>query len=149
MRLSATRGRLRVYLGVAPGAGATCALLGEGHRRAEKGADVVVAGVQTSGRPVTAGMLEGLEIIPPVTPESPGAAAGDMDVGALLAEDWSGQKPPAQVEAAANQALGFLERALAAGYGRDRAATDRDLEGIRNHPQFQRLLPRNRGGNPS
>jgi two-component system sensor histidine kinase KdpD len=51
MHLPATRGRLRVYLGVASGAGATCALLSEGHRRAEQGADVVVAGVQTSGRP--------------------------------------------------------------------------------------------------
>ncbi|HEX3307389.1 MAG TPA: hypothetical protein VHS32_14160 [Streptosporangiaceae bacterium] len=51
MRLPATRGRLQVYLGVAPGAGATCALLSEGHRRAEQGADVVVAGVQTGGRP--------------------------------------------------------------------------------------------------
>jgi two-component system, OmpR family, sensor histidine kinase KdpD len=85
MRLPATRGRLRVYLGVAPGAGATRALLSEGHRRAEQGADVVVAGVQTSGLPVTAGMLEGLEIVPPATAESLGAAAGDMDLGAVLA----------------------------------------------------------------
>ena len=85
MHLPATRGRLRVYLGVAPGAGATCALLSEGHRRAEQGADVVVAGVQTSGRPGTAGMLAGLEIVPPATAESPGAATGDMDLGAVLA----------------------------------------------------------------
>ena len=34
-------GRLRVYLGLAPGAGATCALLSEGHRRAERGAGYV------------------------------------------------------------------------------------------------------------
>ncbi|HEX3191639.1 MAG TPA: hypothetical protein VHS30_17855 [Streptosporangiaceae bacterium] len=85
MRLPATRGRLQVYLGVAPGAGATCALLSEGHRRAEQGADVVVAGVQTGGRPVTAGMLEGLEIIPPATAAFTGAAAGDMHLGAMLA----------------------------------------------------------------
>jgi two-component system, OmpR family, sensor histidine kinase KdpD len=85
MRRPATRGRLRVYLGVAPGAGATCALLSEGHRRAEQGADVVVAGVQTGGRPFTAGMLEGLEIIPPATAAFTGAAAGDMDLGAVLA----------------------------------------------------------------
>jgi two-component system, OmpR family, sensor histidine kinase KdpD len=85
MQLPATRGRLRVYLGVAPGAGATCALLSEGHRLAEQGADVVVVGVQASGRPVTTGMFEGLEIIPPATAASPGAAAGDMDLGAVLA----------------------------------------------------------------
>jgi two-component system, OmpR family, sensor histidine kinase KdpD len=36
-------GRLRIYLGYAPGVGTTCALLSEGHRRAERGADVVVA----------------------------------------------------------------------------------------------------------
>src|SRR6476659_4928943 len=85
MGFPATRGRLRVYLGVAPGAGATCALLREGHRRAEQGADVVVAGVQTGGRPFTAGMLAGLEIVPPATAESPGPATGDMDLGAVLA----------------------------------------------------------------
>ena len=55
MGLPATRGRLRVYLGVAPGAGTTCALLREGHRRAEHGADVVVAGVQTTGGRVPPG----------------------------------------------------------------------------------------------
>src|SRR5256885_5682380 len=77
MRLPATRGRLQVYLGVAPGAGATCALLREGHRRAEQGAGVVVAGVRTGGRPVTAGMLAGLEIIPPAPAALPGAAAAD------------------------------------------------------------------------
>jgi two-component system sensor histidine kinase KdpD len=85
MGLPATRGRLRVYLGVAPGAGVTCALLREGHRRAEQGADVVVAGVQTGGRPFTAGMLAGLEIIPPAPAAFTGAAAGDMDLGAVLA----------------------------------------------------------------
>ena len=46
---------------------------------------MVVAGVRTSGRPVTAGMLAGLEIVPPATAESPGAATGDMDLGAVLA----------------------------------------------------------------
>jgi two-component system sensor histidine kinase KdpD len=46
---------------------------------------VVVAGVQTGGRPFTAGMLEGLEIIPPATAAFTGAAAGDMDLGAVLA----------------------------------------------------------------
>jgi two-component system sensor histidine kinase KdpD len=82
----ATRGRLRVYLGVAPGAGATCTLLSEGHRRTERGADVVVAGVQTRGRLVTAGLLEGLEIIPPAAAASGGGVAGEMDPGAVLAQ---------------------------------------------------------------
>ena len=85
MQLPATGGRLRVYLGVAPGAGATCALLSEGHRRTEQGADVVVASVQTVGRPVTTGMLADLEIVPPAAAPSLGAAAGDIDLGAVLA----------------------------------------------------------------
>jgi K+-sensing histidine kinase KdpD len=59
------RGRLRVYLGVAPGAGATCMLLREGHGRAARGADVVVASVATHGRPGTARLLAGLEVVPP------------------------------------------------------------------------------------
>ncbi len=45
-----TRGRLRVYLGAAPGVGKTYAMLGEGHRRAERGTDVVVGFVETHGR---------------------------------------------------------------------------------------------------
>jgi two-component system sensor histidine kinase KdpD len=49
----AARGRLRIYLGYAPGAGTTCALLGEGRRRAEHGTDVVVASAETHGRPHT------------------------------------------------------------------------------------------------
>jgi two-component system, OmpR family, sensor histidine kinase KdpD len=82
---SATRGRLRVYLGFAPGAGTTCALLREGHQRAERGADVVVASVQTHGRPGTARLLRGLEITPPAQAVSRGMAAEEMDLGAVLA----------------------------------------------------------------
>lgn len=61
---SAARGRLRIYLGYAPGAGATCALLSEGRRRAEGGTDVVVASAETHGRPHTEELLAGLEVIP-------------------------------------------------------------------------------------
>lgn len=53
------RGRLRIYLGYAPGAGTTCALLSEGHRRAEHGTDVVVAIAETHGRPHTEALLAG------------------------------------------------------------------------------------------
>ena len=49
-----SRGRLRVYLGAAPGVGKTYAMLGEGHRRAERGTDVVVGFVETHGRQHTA-----------------------------------------------------------------------------------------------
>ena len=44
-----TRGRLRVYLGAAPGVGKTYAMLGEGRRRSARGTDVVV-GVRRDAR---------------------------------------------------------------------------------------------------
>jgi two-component system, OmpR family, sensor histidine kinase KdpD len=47
------RGRLQVYLSYAPGVGTTCALLNEGHRRAELGTEVVAAIAETHGRPHT------------------------------------------------------------------------------------------------
>jgi serine/threonine protein kinase/tetratricopeptide (TPR) repeat protein len=43
---------------------------------------------------------------------------------------------PAARQLAVNQALQFLQKALAQGYGHDRAATDPDLEGLRSHPDF-------------
>src|SRR5262249_6550328 len=57
-------------------------------------------------------------------------------VAALTAEQ-SG--PPAAKEPA-DQALEFLRRAFARGYGLGQADTDRDLEGVRQHPGFRRLL---------
>ena len=44
------RGALRIYLGAAPGVGKTYAMLGEAHRRLERGTDVVVGFVETYGR---------------------------------------------------------------------------------------------------
>jgi two-component system sensor histidine kinase KdpD len=79
------RGRLRIYLGYAPGVGTTCALLSEGRRRAEGGADVVVASTETHGRPHTEELLAGLEIIPPVIVPYGGTLAAEMDPGAVLA----------------------------------------------------------------
>jgi len=80
-----TPGRLRIYLGYAPGAGATCALLREGRQRARLGADVVVARVDTHGRPYTQALLAGLEIIPGAAVPCLGAVGAAMDLGAVLA----------------------------------------------------------------
>src|ERR1700685_4637601 len=79
------RGQLRIYLGAAAGAGKTFDMLSEGHRRAERGADVVVAYVETHGRPHTAALLEGLEIIPRTTIGYRGATFEEMDLDAVLA----------------------------------------------------------------
>ena len=79
------RGKLRIYLGAAPGVGKTYAMLGEGHRRAERGTDVVVGYVETHGRQHTAAMLEGLEVVPRRELSYRDAAFTEMDVDAVLA----------------------------------------------------------------
>src|SRR5215472_12269169 len=58
------RGRLRVYLASAAGAGKTYAMLNEGHRRESRGTDVVVGYVETHGRPQTQAQLGDFEIVP-------------------------------------------------------------------------------------
>ena len=78
------RGRLRIYLGAAAGVGKTFAMLGEGHRRAERGADVVVGYAETHGRPHTETLLDGLEIIPRKTINYRGATFEEMDLDAVL-----------------------------------------------------------------
>jgi two-component system sensor histidine kinase KdpD len=79
-----TRGRLRIYLGAAPGVGKTYAMLGEGQRRLARGTDVVVGFVETHGRPHTAEMLAGLEVVPRRTITHRGAAFEEMDLDAVL-----------------------------------------------------------------
>ncbi len=79
------RGTLRVYLGAAPGVGKTYAMLDEGHRRAQRGADVVVAFVETHGRPHTEQQLEGLEVVPRRRITYRGAEFSELDVAAVLA----------------------------------------------------------------
>jgi two-component system, OmpR family, sensor histidine kinase KdpD len=80
-----SRGRLRVYLGAAPGVGKTYAMLGEAHRRTERGTDVVVGLVETHGREHTAQLLEGLEVVPRREITHRGASFTEMDIDAVLA----------------------------------------------------------------
>jgi two-component system sensor histidine kinase KdpD len=79
------RAKLRVYLGAAPGVGKTYKMLEEAHRRAERGADVVVGFVETHGRALTAQMAEGLETVPRLTREYRGIDFEEMDLDAVLA----------------------------------------------------------------
>jgi two-component system sensor histidine kinase KdpD len=79
------RGRLRIYLGSAPGVGKTYAMLGEGHRRAERGGDVVVGIVETHGRRHTAELLDGLEVMPRLATTHRGTRLEELDVVAVLA----------------------------------------------------------------
>jgi two-component system, OmpR family, sensor histidine kinase KdpD len=79
------RGHLRIYLGSAAGVGKTYAMLNEGHRRAERGADVVVGFAEAHARPHTSALLDGLEVIPRATLEYRGATFEEMDLDAVLA----------------------------------------------------------------
>ncbi len=82
---STRRGELRIYLGAAPGVGKTFAMLGEGHRRASRGTDIVVGLVETHGRDKTATLLEGMEVMPRRTVIHRGMELSEMDLDAVLA----------------------------------------------------------------
>lgn len=78
------RGRLRIYLGMAPGVGKTYRMLEEGHRRVARGTDLVVGFVETHGRSVVAALLDGLEIVPRRRIEYRGVVIEEMDTDAVL-----------------------------------------------------------------
>ncbi|MEQ1699539.1 MAG: histidine kinase, partial [Ilumatobacteraceae bacterium] len=79
------RGSLRIYLGAAPGVGKTYAMLNEGCRRAERGADVVVAFVETHRRAQTTAQLRDLPVVPRTTITHRDAQFEEMDLDAVLA----------------------------------------------------------------
>jgi two-component system sensor histidine kinase KdpD len=79
------RGKLRIYLGAAPGVGKTYAMLSEGHRRAERGTDLVVGFVEHHGRRRTEVMMHGLEEVPRRELAYRDAVFTEMDVDAVLA----------------------------------------------------------------
>ncbi|MFD0266034.1 ATP-binding protein [Streptomyces sp. NPDC127106] len=79
------RGKLRIYLGAAPGVGKTYAMLCEAHRRVERGTDCVVGFVEHHGRSRTEVLLHGLETVPRRAVAHRGAVFPEMDVDAVLA----------------------------------------------------------------
>jgi two-component system, OmpR family, sensor histidine kinase KdpD len=81
------RGKLRIYLGAAPGVGKTYDMLSEAHRRLERGTDVAVGFVECHGRPRTEVLLHGLEVIPRRTIAYRGSEFTEMDVDAVLARE--------------------------------------------------------------
>ncbi len=77
-------GRLRVYLGAAPGVGKSYAMLEQAHEWAQQGRDVVVGLVETHGRAATAALVEGLEVLPRRLVRHQGVALEEMDLDAIL-----------------------------------------------------------------
>lgn len=78
------RGRLKVFLGMAPGVGKTYEMLLEARRRREQGQDVVVGIVETHGRVETQALLAGLEVVPRRQASYAGRTLEEMDLDALL-----------------------------------------------------------------
>lgn len=78
------RGRLRVFLGAAPGVGKTYAMLSEAAEQRAHGVDVVGGIVETHGRAETGALLEGLELLPRQSLEYRGTQLAEMDLDALL-----------------------------------------------------------------
>ncbi len=76
-----TRGRLRIYLGAAPGVGKTHSMLTEGLRRAERGGDVVIGCVDDVGRPSIEQLANGL---PRMRGSSSGIDCTELDVDAVM-----------------------------------------------------------------
>jgi two-component system sensor histidine kinase KdpD len=78
------RGRLKVYLGFAPGVGKTYEMLQEGQRLKRQGIDVVVGYAEFHGRADTAAQMGDLEQIPRLRTEYRGVVLEEMDLDALL-----------------------------------------------------------------
>jgi two-component system, OmpR family, sensor histidine kinase KdpD len=78
-------GKFRVYLGAAAGVGKTCAMLDEGWRRFQRGADVVVGFVETHKRPYTVEQIRDLPVVPRKRVRYRDSDWEEMDVDAVLA----------------------------------------------------------------
>lgn len=78
------RGRLRIFLGAAPGVGKTYEMLMAGRARRAEGIDVVVGIVETHGRKETQALVDGYEVIPRRQVEYKGRALEEMDIDAIL-----------------------------------------------------------------
>ena len=78
------RGRLKIFLGAAPGVGKTYEMLLAAQARRREGCDVVVGIVEPHGRRETEALLEGLEVIPRQQIEYRGHLLGEMDLDAIL-----------------------------------------------------------------
>src|SRR3981081_1656632 len=73
-------GRLKIFVGAAPGVGKTYEMLQSAHARLKSGADVVVGVVETHGRVETEALLHGLEVIPRRRIEYKDQAIEEMDL---------------------------------------------------------------------
>ncbi len=78
-------GKLRIFVGAAPGVGKTYEMLQQAHARKKDGYDVVVGVVETHGRRETESLLEGLDAVPRRRVEYKGQWLSEMDLDAIIA----------------------------------------------------------------
>src|SRR6187397_85291 len=78
-------GKLKIFVGAAPGVGKTYEMLTQARARLKDGYDVVVGVVETHGRRETEELLEGLEVIPRREVAYRGQTLDEMDLDAILA----------------------------------------------------------------
>src|SRR5258708_16307243 len=79
------RGRLKIFLGAAPGVGKTYEMLQAARARRAEGVDVGIGVLETHGRKETEAVMAGLEVIPRRRTEYKGRVLEEMDIDAVLA----------------------------------------------------------------
>src|SRR4030081_3024972 len=84
-RAHSRAGRLKIFVGAAPGVGKTYEMLQSAHAKVKAGADVVVGVVETHGRAETEALLQGLEVLPRKRLEYRDQILDEMDLDALIA----------------------------------------------------------------
>jgi two-component system sensor histidine kinase KdpD len=84
-RDEAALGRLKIFVGAAPGVGKTYEMLTSAHAKLRAGVDVVVGVVETHGRAETMALLDGLEVIPQRKVDYRDQSITEMDLDALIA----------------------------------------------------------------
>lgn len=77
-------GKLKIFIGYAPGVGKTYSMLNEGNRRLARGEDIVIGYFEPHERPDTTAQVGKLEIIPKIKIEYSGKQMEEMDTGAVI-----------------------------------------------------------------
>src|SRR5438445_13175076 len=78
-------GRLKIFVGAAPGVGKTYEMLQQARARKRDGYDIIVRVVETHGRQETQALLEGFEVVPRKPLQHEGRSAEEMDHESIIA----------------------------------------------------------------
>jgi two-component system sensor histidine kinase KdpD len=78
------RGRLKLYIGFAAGVGKTYRMLEEAHALRQRNVDVVIGFIECHGRPETAALVQGLEVVPLRQVEYRGVVVEEMSLNKIL-----------------------------------------------------------------